>query len=137
MKKILLLLFVIVGLVACTNNSVTSRVVSDVKEYTQCTTQKAFHKWLFDIGSEGTTIVDDGVTYGIYRTYDPQTSKVGLMIEIKDGVADYHKVEVLDKLERKVKDALQNQGMVQSVYTASYGCVLVSLKNESGFNNVD
>lgn len=105
------------GLVACTNRSVTSRVTSDVNEYAHCTTQKAFHKWLFDIGSEGTTIVDEGVTYGIHRTYDPQSSEVGLMIE--------------------VKDALQKQSLVQSVYTTSYECVIVSLKNEFGFNNVD
>ena len=125
------------GLVACTNRSVTSRVTSDVKEYAHCTTQKDFHKWLFDIGSEGTTIIDEGVTYGIHRTYDPQTSEVGLMIEVKDGVADYHKTEALDELEKKVKDALQKQSLVQSVYTTSYECVIVSLKNESGFNNVD
>ena len=137
MKRALIILFVRVGLVACTNNNVTSRIVSDVKEYANCTTQKAFHKWLFDIGSEGTTIIDEGVTYGIYRTYDPQTSEVGLMIEVKDGVADYHKEEVLDDLEKEVKDALQKQSVVQSVYSTSYECVLVSLKNESGFNNVD
>lgn len=98
-----------VGLVACKNNSVTSIVASDIKEYSRCTTQKAFHEWLFDIGSEGITIINEGVAYGIYRTYDPQTSEVGLMIEIKDGVADYHKAEVLAELEKKVKDALQNK----------------------------
>lgn len=59
------------------------------------------------------------------------------MIEVKDGVADYHKEEVLDDLEKEVKDALQKQSVVQSVYSTSYECVLVSLKNESGFNNVD
>ena len=137
MKRILIILVVMLGLVACTNRSVTSRVTSDVKEYAHCTTQKAFYKWLFDIGSEGTTIIDEGVTYGIHRTYDPQTSEVGLMIEVKDGVADYHKTEALDELEKKVKDALQKQSLVQSVYTTSYECVIVSLKNESGFNNVD
>lgn len=128
MKRILIILFVMVGLVACTNNSVTSRVASDVKEYSRSTIQKAFHKWLFDIGSEGTTIIDEGITYGICRTYDSQTSEVGLMIEVKDGVADYHKAEVLAEIEKKVKDALQNQSVVQSVYTTSYECVLVSLK---------
>ena len=126
MKRILIILVVMLGLVACTNRSVTSRVTSDVKEYAHCTTPKAFHKWLFDIGSEGTTIIDEGVTYGIHRTYDPQTSEVGLMIEVKDGVADYHKTEVLDELEKKVKDALQKQSLVQSVYTTSYECVIVS-----------
>lgn len=136
MKHFILIICLALSLVGCSNKNITSRVISDVKEYTNCRNQEAFHHWLFDIGSEGTIIYDDGITYGVYRTFDPMTSEVGLMITIKDGVADYHYDDAISELNEKVKDALKNQRMVEAVYI-EYGSVFVRLKNESNFNNVD
>ncbi|MBQ5585912.1 MAG: hypothetical protein IIU71_05980 [Selenomonadaceae bacterium] len=135
MKKVMYL-FMALCLYACTSNSITSRIESDVVAYKNCANQAAFKDWLFSIGSEGTTIVEDGITYGVFRTYDPTTSEVGLMIEIKDGVADYHRDDALDTLETQIEEALKNQGIVKSVYT-DFGRVLVRMKNENNFTNAD
>ncbi len=122
---------------ACTTNNISNRVESEVIAYKKCTNQTSFKKWLFDIESENNWVNDDGVLYKVIRTYDPTTHEVGLMIEIKDGVADYHINEVLDELKRKIEKSLEKYSLVQSVYIADYGCVLIRLKNERNFNNVD
>ena len=135
MKRISLLVMALC-LFACTSNHLLSRIELDVVAYKKCANQSSFMDWLFSIGSEGTTIVEEGITYCIHRTYNPSSSEVGLMVEIKDGVADYYRKEMLDSLEKQIEITLRNQSIVQSVYT-DFGCILIRLKNEKNFTNVD
>ena len=54
MKKILAILFTIICFSACTEQNLLSRIDSDIALDSKCTTKETFHKWLFEIGSEGT-----------------------------------------------------------------------------------
>lgn len=129
MKKIIYS-FLALCLFACTPN-LSSRIKSDVMAYKNCSNQIEFEEWLYSDGSEGTTIVEGEVTYGIYRVVTFE-DEFGLQIEIKDGVAEYCEEEAIDNLVKQVAETLKNQSIVQSVYS-NFGCVFVILKNEKNF----
>ena len=136
MKKVLLILMTLC-LFSCTNISITKRIESDVIEYKKCNNQAEFKEWLFRIGSEGTTIVEDGITYNIHRTYDPINSIVRICVYVEDGVADYYQYDFSSELKEKFKQVLKNHSVVKCINT-SYGCsVEIVLNNDKGFNNAD
>ena len=58
------------------------------------------------------------------------------MIEIVEGVAEYHKEEFLNEMVTKLKADLKNQRLVLSIYS-EYDWVIINLVNEHEFNNVD
>ena len=95
------MLFAVV-IISCGNN-LTSWVISDVTDYSNCTTNKEFQEWLFSINSDGKTIEHAGVKFNVRNIYDPETSIPGIMIEIVEGVAEYHKEEFLNEMVTKLK----------------------------------
>lgn len=129
-----LLLFAVV-IISCSNN-LTSWVISDVTDYSNCTTNKEFQEWLFSINSDGKTIEQAGVKFNVRNIYDPETSIPGIMIEIVEGVAEYHKEEFLNEMVAKLKADLKNQRLVLSIYP-EYDWVIINLVNEHEFNNVN
>lgn len=138
MKRFLFLMLITLGFVSCTKKTIGTFVESEVQEYAKCTNQQEFHKWLFDIGPDGTMFEDDGITYAVMRSYDPVESEVQIMVEIKDGVADYHKNEVVVELREKLIEALKHQGKVSSIYIDDVtNWVMVILNNESNYTNAD
>ena len=58
------------------------------------------------------------------------------MIEIVDGIAEYHKKEFLSEMVSQIKTDLKNQSLVLSVYS-EYDWVIINLKNEQEFNNAN
>lgn len=76
-------------LTSCGNSPVLRRVDSEIDAYKKCTNNNEFQKWLFDSNMESLMVTDNGVTYSFTRTYDDWQKSVELMIEIKDGCADF------------------------------------------------
>ena len=107
-----------------------------VTDYSNCTTNKEFQEWLFSINSDGKTIEQAGVKFNVRNIYDPETSIPGIMIEIVEGVAEYHKEEFLNEMVAKLKADLKNQRLVLSIYP-EYDWVIINLVNEHEFNNVN
>jgi len=136
MKAKYIWLIIIAFVIMSCDNNLTSWIVSDVTNYSNCTTNKEFQEWLFSINSDGKTIEKDGVKYNVRNIYDPETGIPGIMIEIVDGIAEYHKKEFLSEMVSQIKTDLKNQSLVLSVYS-EYDWVIINLKNEQEFNNAN
>lgn len=125
-------------LVGC-RRDVKSQIEYEIDAYNDIHSQHDFHEWLFEYPSGGKLIVDDGIAYKFIRTYNPfeNGNPTGLMISIEDGVSDYYMAEALDDLYVKISERLKKQGKVEAVYKEYECCVIVLLKNDKGYNNVD
>ena len=135
--KISILIYIFVFmLTSCGNSSVLHRVDSEIDAYKRCTNNNEFKKWLFDSNMESLMVTDNGVTYSFTRTYDDRQKSVGLMIEIKDGCADYYIKNLCDSIANNIKTHLSNNSIVKNVYV-EYTWICVDLKNENEFNNHD
>lgn len=90
----------------------------------------------FDSNMESLMVTDNGVTYSFTRTYDDWQKSVELMIEIKDGCADYYIKNICDSVANNIKTHLSNNSIVKDVYV-EHTWMCVDLKNENEFNNHD
>lgn len=135
MKAKYIWLIIAFVIMSCDNN-LSSWIVSDVTNYSNCTTNKEFQEWLYSINPDGKTIEKDGVKYNVHNSYDPLTGIPEIRIEIVDGIAEYHKKEFLSEMVSQIKTDLKNQSLVLSVYSEC-DWVKINLKNEQGFNNIN
>lgn len=133
MKAKYIWLIIAFVIMSCDNN-LASWIVSDVTNYSNCTTNKEFQEWLYSTGDK--TIEKDGVKYNVYNSYDPVTGTPEIRIKIVDGIAEYYKKEFLSEMVSQIETDLKNQSLVLSVYS-DYYWVIINLKNEQGFNNIN
>ncbi|WP_156860541.1 hypothetical protein [Prevotella sp. oral taxon 299] len=135
MKAKYIWLIIAFVIMSCDNN-LASWIVSDVTNYSNCTTNKEFQEWLYSINPDGKTIEKDGVKYNVHNGYDPLTGIPEIRIEIVDGIAEYYKKEFLSEMVSQIETDLKNQSLVLSVYSEC-DWVIINLKNEQGFNNIN
>ena len=143
MKKILAILFTIICFSACTEQNLLSRIDSDIALYSKCTTKETFHKWLFEIGSEGTTIVENDVVYKIYRNLDwNMDNPLHILVNIPEGVAAYHQNVFMEEKVAEFREHFKTNPNVLNIYSGkeyvdNCGCIVIELKNERNFDNSD
>ena len=127
MKRLLSLLLVVLSLVSCKNNGILSIVEDEINEFSKCTEYSTYHKWYYKAGY---SYVDKDATYEIYKAMpDARTDDIYLNILLVDGVASYHKQEVLEEKLKEFKDYFKNNGYVISIDTDD-DWIQILLRNE-------